>query len=101
MGKARPAVVVWALASSATPPAGRARIRHRLVKLVISKATFVVPWHGRVWLEQQHTPAKASCAGWFQADSCPSSEPLCCLLGQLSTRSLRHHHTHVFQYLWE
>ena len=32
MGKARPAVIARALASSVTPPAGRARIRHRLVK---------------------------------------------------------------------
>ena len=32
MGKARPAVIARALASSATPPAGRACIRHWLVK---------------------------------------------------------------------
>jgi len=67
MGKARPAVIARALASSATPPAGRARILHRLVKLVISEATFAAPGHGRARPEQKHTPAKASYAGPFQA----------------------------------
>jgi len=47
MGKARPVVMAWALASSATPPAGRTRILHRLVKLVILEATFAAPGHGR------------------------------------------------------
>jgi len=47
MGNTRPAVIVRALASLATPPAGRARIRCRLLKLVISEATFAAPWHGR------------------------------------------------------
>ena len=37
MGKARPTVIARALASSATSPAERARILHRLVKLVVSK----------------------------------------------------------------
>jgi len=67
MGKARPTVIARALACSATTPAGRARIRHRLVKLVISEATFATPWHGRAQPEQKHTPAKASYAGPFQA----------------------------------
>jgi len=67
MGKARPAVITRALASLATPQAGRARIRHWLVKLVISEATFTAPWHGRAWPEQKHTPAKTSYAGPFQA----------------------------------
>jgi len=67
MGKARPAVIARALAFSATPPAGRARILHRLVKLVISEATFAAPGHGHARPEQKHTPAKASYAGPFQA----------------------------------
>jgi len=67
MGKTKPAVIAQALASSATPPAGRARILHRLVKLVISKATYAAPGHGRARPEQKHTPAKASYAGPFQA----------------------------------
>jgi hypothetical protein len=66
MGKARPVVIVRVLASSAMPPAGQARIRHLLLKLVISEATFAAPWHGREWPEQKHTPAKASCAGPIQ-----------------------------------
>jgi len=56
MGKARPAVITWVLASLAPTPAGRARILHQLVKLVISEATFVAPGHGR----EKHTPAKTS-----------------------------------------
>jgi len=67
MGKARPAVIVRALASSATPPAGRARILHWLEKLVISEDTFAAPGHGLARPEQKHTPAKASYAGPFQA----------------------------------
>jgi len=47
MGKARPAVIAQALTSSATPPAGRVRIRRRLLKLAISEVTFAAPWHGR------------------------------------------------------
>ena len=54
MGKARPTVIARALACSATTPAGRTRIRHRLVKLVISEATFATPWHGRAQPEQTH-----------------------------------------------
>ena len=54
MGKAKPAVITRALASSATPQAGRARIRHWLVKLVISETTFAAPWHGRARPEQTH-----------------------------------------------
>jgi len=67
MGKARPAVIARALVSSVTPPAGRARILHRLVKLVISEATFAAPGHGLARPEQKHAPAKASYAGPFQA----------------------------------
>jgi len=63
MEKARPAVIARVLASSATPPAGRARILHRLMKLVISEATLTAPGHGRARPEQKHTPAKASYAG--------------------------------------
>jgi len=69
MGKVRPAFITRALASSATPPAGWARILHRLVKRVISEATFAAPEHGHVRPEQEHTPAKASYAGPFQAAS--------------------------------
>jgi len=67
MGKARPAVIARALASSATPLAGRARIFHWLVKLVISETTLAAPEHGRARPEQKHTPAKASYACPFQA----------------------------------
>jgi len=67
MGKAKPAVIARALASSAMPLAGRARILHRFVKLVISEATYTAPGHGRARPEQKHTPAKASYAGPFQA----------------------------------
>jgi len=77
MGKARPVVIARVLASSATPPAGQAHIRHLLLKLVISEATFAAPWHGREWPEQKHTPAKASCAGPIQ------TQPLRCLGGRL------------------
>jgi len=73
MGKARPVVITQALASSATPPAGRARILHRLVKLVISEATFAATGHGRARPEQKHTPAKALYASPFQAASCHSA----------------------------
>ena len=81
MRNARPAGIARALVSSATPPAGRARIRRRLLKLVISEATFAAPWHGRARPEQKHTPAKASCSGPFQAAAaawtaaCPLSSP--------------------------
>jgi len=67
MGKARPAVITRAVASSETPPAGRARIRHRLEKLVISEATFAAPWHGRARPKQKHTLAKVSYASPLQA----------------------------------
>jgi len=81
MGKARPAVIKRALASSATPPAERAHILHRLVKLVISEA----PGHGRARPEQKHTPAKASYAGPFQAAASHSAIWVAaCLLFSLS-----------------
>ena len=67
MEKAKLAVIARALASSAKPPANRTRILHRLVKLVISEATYAAPGHGRARPEQKHTPAKASYAGPFQA----------------------------------
>jgi len=67
MEKARPAVIARALASSATPPVGRARIRCRLLKHVIPETTFAAPWHGRARPLKKHTPSKASCACLFQA----------------------------------
>jgi len=66
MGKAGPAVIARELTSSAALPAGRARILHWLVKLVISEATFAAG-HSRARPEQKHTPDKASYAGPFQA----------------------------------
>ena len=48
MGKTRPAVIARTLVFLATFPAGRARILHRLVKLVISEATLAAPEHGLV-----------------------------------------------------
>jgi len=56
MGKARPAVIARALASSVTPPAGRARIRHRLVKTRHFGGHVRSAWHGRARPEQKHTP---------------------------------------------
>ena len=73
MGKSRPAVIARALASLATPQAGRARIRHWLVKLVISEATFAAPEHDHARPEQKHTPAKTSYASPFQATTSQST----------------------------
>jgi len=89
MGKARPAVIARALESSATPPAGRAHIRHRLVKHVILEATFAAFWHGRARPEQKHTPAKASYAGPFQAAASHSAIwAAACLLFSTSRASI-------------
>jgi len=67
MGKARPSVIVRALVSSATPPAGQAHICHWLVKTRLFRGHVRSAWHGRAQPEQKHTPTKASCAGLFQA----------------------------------
>ena len=95
MGKARPAVIARALASSATlfvcfvclatPPAGWTRILHRLVKLVILEATFTAPEHGHARPEQKHTLAKASYAGLFRQWRATQ------LSGRLPSCSVRHH----------
>jgi len=79
MGKARPAVIARALASSATPPAGRARILHRLVKLVISEATFAAPGHGRARPEKK----THACQGIICRTVPGSGEPLRYLGGRL------------------
>jgi len=108
MRNARPAGIARALASSATPPAGRARIRRRLLKLVISEATFAAPWHGRARPEQKHTPAKASCSGPFQAAAatwaaaCPLSSPshVTCIVPQFYMYIYIHIYIYICIYIY-